>query len=471
MPPGPPMNVRWDPTEVDYTISEDHSAGHAAHVESGLRMLAADPMGAFPPGFNAGVMSNESLQDYQMQLMLLEQQNKKRLLMAREEQDRTLATLRPPVISLPEIADPEPGQSGQDPEERAGPQPASEEPAPAAEETPAAPDDTGPGPRHVVLYRVVCPALNAKCHGFVYENEPYNILRSGERHLGNGQPVLDLDALLAGLRTKPFVVYREVHCNSIDTSLQGHSTGPSGDQPNRNIVSISSRELHAAVQRLSLFAPDLGAGHPTQPFRHHTRSSSALLSISPFEYPPYFFYHHRGVIALAATTGSPSQDMKDLWAYLQEHPDPMFAKCDDLFSRGLVSSETLPWLFHPNDVVVSREDEYEIAYVLRTVPRGGDADSVELECWNWGYDGVSLHRKDKVLSLTVPAYGTVPISELSIYPLRFAAPQIKERLFARGQRFWELRNQTHVSYEGPDYSGERVYVSSACLFSTPQSSC
>ena len=39
------------------------------------------------PGPNAGNGGNHALQDYQMQLMLLEQQNKKRLLMARQEQD------------------------------------------------------------------------------------------------------------------------------------------------------------------------------------------------------------------------------------------------------------------------------------------------------------------------------------------------------------------------------------------------
>ena len=38
------------------------------------------------PGAN-GQPGNHALQDYQMQLMLLEQQNKKRLLMARQEQD------------------------------------------------------------------------------------------------------------------------------------------------------------------------------------------------------------------------------------------------------------------------------------------------------------------------------------------------------------------------------------------------
>ena len=44
--------------------------------------------GGGPPGApNGGPGGNHALQDYQMQLMLLEQQNKKRLLMARQEQD------------------------------------------------------------------------------------------------------------------------------------------------------------------------------------------------------------------------------------------------------------------------------------------------------------------------------------------------------------------------------------------------
>ncbi|GAB7323923.1 hypothetical protein MBLNU13_g07346t1 [Cladosporium sp. NU13] len=47
---------------------------------------------AFPSPTNPG---NHALQDYQMQLMLLEQQNKKRLLMARQEQDSKLSQSAP----------------------------------------------------------------------------------------------------------------------------------------------------------------------------------------------------------------------------------------------------------------------------------------------------------------------------------------------------------------------------------------
>ena len=52
--------------------------------------LSAGPGGLRPGppnGAQGGTGSNHALQDYQMQLMLLEQQNKKRLMMARQEQD------------------------------------------------------------------------------------------------------------------------------------------------------------------------------------------------------------------------------------------------------------------------------------------------------------------------------------------------------------------------------------------------
>lgn len=66
-------------------------------------MFAGNP----PPRGPGGPQSqgNHALQDYQMQLMLLEQQNKKRLLMARQEQDNmTQAPHAPGVVGQPGFA-------------------------------------------------------------------------------------------------------------------------------------------------------------------------------------------------------------------------------------------------------------------------------------------------------------------------------------------------------------------------------
>ncbi|KAK2600182.1 hypothetical protein QQS21_005056 [Conoideocrella luteorostrata] len=58
-----------------------------------------------PGGAQAAAGSNHALQDYQMQLMLLEQQNKKRLMMARQEQDT--------ITGLPREGGGQPGPNGQ----------------------------------------------------------------------------------------------------------------------------------------------------------------------------------------------------------------------------------------------------------------------------------------------------------------------------------------------------------------------
>lgn len=65
-----------------------------------------------------GQHGNHALQDYQMQLMLLEQQNKRRLLMARQEQDIMTRTDQPPIPgqqALPPGTSPQGSRAGTSP--------------------------------------------------------------------------------------------------------------------------------------------------------------------------------------------------------------------------------------------------------------------------------------------------------------------------------------------------------------------
>lgn len=86
------------------TISEDLTQGTSLREEKSFRLLAKDTPDSpttetQPPNILKG--GNHALQDYQMQLMLLEQQNKKRLMMARQEQDAMMLPLWPPSMELP----------------------------------------------------------------------------------------------------------------------------------------------------------------------------------------------------------------------------------------------------------------------------------------------------------------------------------------------------------------------------------
>ena len=85
------------------TISEDLADGHSADLDASLKLLGEDDLKLLLPNNDyeddeihiTDVAGNNALQDYQMQLMLLEQQNKKRLLLARQKQLRKPAKDKP----------------------------------------------------------------------------------------------------------------------------------------------------------------------------------------------------------------------------------------------------------------------------------------------------------------------------------------------------------------------------------------
>ena len=90
-----------DKENIEVTISEDLADGRSANLDASLKLLGEDDLKLLLPSDHleddeihiietssvAPLDGNHALQDYQMQLILLEQQNKKRLLMARQEQD------------------------------------------------------------------------------------------------------------------------------------------------------------------------------------------------------------------------------------------------------------------------------------------------------------------------------------------------------------------------------------------------
>lgn len=94
MPPNAAANMgaQGSPMPQGMESSPEFYAAAAANGRAGPGMppqmaMAGQPGGGGAPGQAGQNNGNHALQDYQMQLMLLEQQNKKRLLMARQEQD------------------------------------------------------------------------------------------------------------------------------------------------------------------------------------------------------------------------------------------------------------------------------------------------------------------------------------------------------------------------------------------------
>ncbi len=309
-------------------------------------------------------------------------------------------------------------------------------------------------------------AATASATAVFTKTPPRVAVVDGEVHLTGSRLVLDLGALLDARKTPAaFVVYRESDCaDGGETQPAQISAIPSGAEPLRDIIFVVSAKLQGALQRLSRFAPNEGAyGRSQQDNRPSPRLWLPPLSASPSEYSWYFFYHHREAIQKAVTTDPCGGDVKSLLMYVLDSPNHMFVKCDSLFGQGLVTPETLPWLFLPNEVIVRNSGQGDMASVLRhyfVLAGGPGSDSVELSCWNWGFDGRWLRRKESTGTVTTLRAVAAPITQLTAYPLRYADERTKLRLFERGSRFWASRNPTHFSYEGPDYTGEHVYVGS-----------
>jgi hypothetical protein len=102
---GPPRDLnsyKKREVAVECTISEDLAGGRTAQQDQNLKALHADKdqlvlrTHAIGEDADRGVegSGNHALQDYQMQLMLLEEQNKQRLLETRQEQDEMAGMLK-----------------------------------------------------------------------------------------------------------------------------------------------------------------------------------------------------------------------------------------------------------------------------------------------------------------------------------------------------------------------------------------
>ncbi|KAK3370368.1 hypothetical protein B0H63DRAFT_315213 [Podospora didyma] len=277
---------------------------------------------------------------------------------------------------------------------------------------------------------------------------------SGVYHLQGSELIPDLDDFLGDLPSMAFIVYRDYFCEEgTRSSFVGSSSRP-GTKFFRQMISIVSETLQSILQRNSMFAPDHNA-YKLDQYESGEYQSSATLSTVPWEYSPRFLYHHRTALNAEAAVAIDGSPIKTLLSYINSHPDDMYRRCDDLFTRGMVTQDTLPWLFYPNEILISWQGSVEVAYVLRRVPMEGS--TLRLLCWSWGYDGYSLRRKDTTLTVDMRSYGETKITKLPVYPLRFATPEVVKRVLDNRKKSWTLRRQSLVSYEGKDFLGERIY--------------
>jgi hypothetical protein len=164
---------------------------------------------------------------------------------------------------------------------------------------------------------------------------------------------------------------------------------------------------------------------------------------------PYLAVYHAR--SLLSDLLQPSDKLNDeqrayascMFTYIQTSQAAVYKEADSQFSSGNVSKHHFSKLFSPNDIVVQETDHGPMGYSLHERPLNQDR-CVILSCWNWDFDG-TFFKKTSTWTVEWPSEELeVPITSLSLYPLRFDATGLREKLYDRGEKFWTCRKQRLV---------------------------
>lgn len=189
-----------------------------------------------------------------------------------------------------------------------------------------------------------------------------------------------------------------------------------------------------------------------------------------------YYYSHVKERTFGALDSKENSHLEDLLNYMQLTNRHEWEEADALISGRLITKEHMAKLYGPNQVLVTTENGHNQAYMLTKPPNSegipplrGDSrykGSITLDLWSWQFNG-SFYKRDENWSLTWPSSAPtdkpIPISQLEIYPLRFASSEVVDQLKARGRIFWKCRHARFVAYDPPNAVLEFHTVSSLCL--------
>jgi len=270
-------------------------------------------------------------------------------------------------------------------------------------------------------------------------------------HLNSTLPVENIPDFIDRSGSIAFLVFRYYHCSDASRWDHVRRRGTSSDN---NIfyeegVAIISEPLQDIVNSVSRCLSDPTAYYPRNRITDNAHSD---------EYSTAFFYHHRHALAstIPEAEGQVQDQISALVGFIDSTQGRFFTEIDNLISEGNIQTSNIQMLFCPNDILITKVGGVPTACVLRAWPSGGS--TISLDCWAWGYDGHWLHRKHRTLVINRPVETIVSIRDLDVYPAKYAKPEEITLLRNRGQKFWSLRYQSFVAYEGWDFQAEQFYV-------------
>jgi len=225
-----------------------------------------------------------------------------------------------------------------------------------------------------------------------------------------------------------------------DASTNGLEAGP--PTPHQESMTINSDILREALTWVSSESKSPG------------RMESVKLHVEIFS-PYHYLYHDRHF--LGEKVGIMDEEHQThvnlLMDYVKTSFESSYNEANTLFSQGLVSYETIQYLYEPKMYIVTQEAGDMLAYesvswLESNIARDKSEDGWKLECWSWNFDG-SLRKSMHTFLFGWPwsMRDVKPIQSLKVYPLRYARATLESELHTRGEKFWSCRERIYVSYE------------------------
>lgn len=173
----------------------------------------------------------------------------------------------------------------------------------------------------------------------------------------------------------------------------------------------------------------------------------------------FLFHHHSLLENHIQQYPALASHINALLTYTENRYGREFKEAESIFERGLVSAEHILKLFKPNELVLSGIHGRPAAFVVHEWPRLGDDGWVTITCWSFQTDGSGFARKKSTLTIPPIKTDTMDIQTLTAYPLRFATPEIRKAIRIHGEKQWDFRKTTQVTYKGWNVKRDQYFVS------------
>ncbi|KAK2788361.1 hypothetical protein FQN52_006685 [Onygenales sp. PD_12] len=326
--------------------------------------------------------------------------------------------------------------------------------------------NTSRRPECLILHRVHCTGkeFHAMHNEDAVYSDPPRLFKGDSKasSLRGKKDIAKVKDYIGQHRSVSFVVYKEYNCNEYHEDHKAFFTPLSTPTdprlptlvkpfffklcqhgntaiPTSEVMTIMSKELMDAVSSVTGMS------------QRRLTSLDRPENMDMLQHRLYYYRRLRDKDTV--DLGSAQRQLMDgLLEYVKMSYGPQYDEADEMFSRGMVNQKHIAKLFSPHEIILSTEDGQPVAFAIKEPPQSGQLPLV-LRYWSWKLN-VSFYREEKESMLYWPASAPpdeeIPISCLSMYPLRYALPGFEKQLRSRGEMLWKCRKRHFVAYNPPN---------------------